>query len=269
MKILVMGAGYVGMPFIASLKAQSHEIYLTTTKKQRIKELESLGCTTLLLKPDENSHLKEVIDQCDGMVVLVAPNSAESYKNTYLKTAQVVTTILKDRVKPFHLVYTGSTSVCKGVSSEWVTEETLLSPKSENAKVLLESEKIYLECPVDCCVLRLGGIYGPGRDLFDRAKRFSGQEMSSSGHEPTNHIHLEDIVSGLNFVIRHRLKGIYHLVSDEHTTRKKLYNHLCQEMKIRLPVWKNSDLPNTQGVKVANEKIKKAGFVFKHPLILS
>ncbi len=261
MKLLLMGAGYVGMALLDYLQSQSHEIFITTTSQERIESLKPYGEVVFLHPTDDNS-LKELIDSCDAMVVLVAPKDSQSYEETYLTTAKKISSACKDRQKPFYLLYTSSTSVCQGSQSEWVNEQTPLNPQSENAKILLATEQVYLHCNAIACILRLGGIYGPNRELIDRARRFSGKEMPGTGNEPTNNIHLDDILAAIAFCLDHSLKGIYHLVEDDHPTRKELYSNLCQLINLPSPVWNSSSSQTTKSYKVSNHKIKEEGFAF-------
>lgn len=266
MKLIIMGAGYVGMELLRRFQSLQHEIYITTTTKERIKDLEAFGRQVLLLEPKdkENKELNRLIASCDGMIILVAPKTKQHFfEETYINTAKQVVAALKIREKPFYILYTSSISVCEGVPTDWVTEEMPLNPQSENAKLLLETERILLNSDADVCILRLGGIYGPGRELINRAKRFSGKRMESSGNEPTNHIHLEEIVAGILFCLNNSLKGIYNLVNDHHPTRKELYSKLCKLCELPPPLWdQENSVKSAKGYKVSNQKIKDAGFFF-------
>lgn len=259
MKLIVMGAGYVGMELLKQLKESSHEIFITTTHKHNIEALSTYG-KVLLLEYENVENLNALIDKCDGMIILVAPKDRQNYEEVYLRTARVVASALELRQKSFFLLYTSSTSVCEGLKHEWITEDLPLNPTSDNGKILLETEKVYLNCPVSVCILRLGGIFGPGRELLHRAKYFSGKEMSTTGNEVTNHIHINDIVNGILFCLENRVTGIYHLVNDDHPTRRNLYSALCELSGLPLPLW-NSDFKSlTRGYKIANKKIKDLGF---------
>ena len=264
MKLIVMGAGYVGETLLKHLQGKPHEIFITTTRQERVKDLKAYGQSVLLLHPGENQAIKELIDACDGMIILIAPKNSHTYEETYLTTAKQISSALQGRKKPFYLLYTSSTSVYEGQTS-WVTEDLLLSPPSENGKILLSAEQQYLKAQIKACILRLGGIYGPGRELIDRAKRFSGKEMTGSGNESTNHSHLDDIVKALVFCLENSLAGIYNIVNDDHPTRQELYSELCRSIDIPSPVWNTE--PSQIGYKVSNEKIKDAGFIFQHPLV--
>ena len=268
MQLLVMGAGYVGISLLKNIN-QPQQTSITTTREERVDELKAYGKCVLVLDPNEDHGLQALIDSCDAMVVLVAPKKhGQDYQETYLNTAKKILAALKDRKTPFYLLYTSSTSVCEGMQNE-VTEDMMLNPESENAKILLETERLYLNKEgtsdkVIPCILRLGGIYGPGRELTRYAKRFSGNKMPSMGTEPINLIHLEDIVAAITFCLDRSLAGVYHLVNDDHRTKKAFYSDLCLAENIPPPIW------NTQakgGYIVSNQKIKDAGFVFTHPSI--
>lgn len=265
MKLIVMGAGYVGLELLKQLQNSSHDIYITTTRHDRVNELKPYGHVLVVTSENQN-EFHSLIQECDGIIVLVAPKTSASYEDTYLNTAKLITSALQKRVKPFQIIYTGSTSVCEGLSGP-ISEETKLSPRSTNPTILFETEKTYLDSGVPACILRLGGIYGPGREIAERAKRFSGKEMQGTGNEPTNNIHLEDIVESILFSLKHSLVGVYHIVNDEHTSRKKLYTDICLGLKMPPPVWDGCASDSSKGYIISNQKIKDAGYIFKHPTL--
>lgn len=268
MKLLVMGAGYVGMALLTQFKNRPDEIFITTTQEKKIEALKQYGKEVFYLQRSKNEDLKDLIDACDGMVILVAPINSQSYEETYLKTAKTISIALEDRKEPFYILYTSSTSVGEGLHTDWVTEGMTLCPKTENAKILLETERVYLNCRAVTCILRLGGIYGPNREIMQRAMRCSAKQMVGSGGEPTNHVHLDDIIAAIEFCIDHRLKGIYHLVNDDHPTRQELYSSLCRSSHLPPPIWSEGpSRDGPRGYKISNQKIKDAGFIFKHSLV--
>ena len=269
MKVFIMGAGYAGMALLTHFQNRGYDIVVSTTQKDKVDELSSYAQDVLLLTRPRpfGKTFKTTLDQCDALIVLVAPKNGSSYRETYLETAQEIVEQLEGRDKPLYILYTGSTSVYEGCNEEWAEEDANLNPQSENAAVLYQTEKVYLSTPL-VCVLRLGGIYGPHRELNSRAIRFSGQPMNSNGSETTNHIHRDDIVDAIEFCLTHRLTGIYNVVNDEHPTRKTLYNTLCQHAKIPEPIWEeNSSSNKLKGYKVSNRKIKEAGFVVKKSVV--
>lgn len=256
MKLMVMGAGYVGMPLIKRLRDLGYSLVITTTKASRVNELSQDKDEVLLLEPFDSKAFRTAIAGCDGVIILVAPKGKEPYEDVYLKSAKRIIAALEERLKPFHIIYTSSTSVFEGLHKEWVYEEDELHPTSDRAKTLVMTENCLLNCGVTTCVLRLGGIHGPGRELVDRAKKFSGKVLPGSGEEFTNHSPLNSILDGIIFSLENSLEGIYHLVSDSHPTRKELYSGLCEKLGMPPPLFEGGK--RLSSYKVSNAKLKSA-----------
>ncbi len=248
MKILIVGVGYVGSALLEKLEGE--DIYVTTTHESRLKELEKKAKGVFLLP-------ELPLERFDVVVVLVAPHKGATYEETYLATATKLLCHLK---KPYpYLLYTSSTSVYEGHVGT-VTENTPIHPLSPQGKILKATEELFLSSH-NACVLRLGGIYGAGREISKRAMYFSGKKMPTNGNEPTNHVQQRDIVAALLFCIQKQLKGIYNLVNDQHPLKKELYLKICARQDLPLPTW---GLEEGKGYLVSNAKIKKEGFVFEH-----
>ena len=190
MKLILMGAGDLGMALLQFLQQGSDEIYVTTTDPNKVATLRNYATDVLLLHPDDNTALRDLIDTRDAMVIIGARKGSQSYEETYLNTAKRIAKSLQHRTKPFHIIYTSSTSVYEGTESEWATEDLPLNPTAENSKILLATEELLLKS-ANTCILRLGGIHGPKRELESRAHYFSDKELPGSGNKPINHSHLK------------------------------------------------------------------------------
>ncbi len=269
MFFFILGAGYVGKALLQKGLGPNVSFLTSTTTPSKIKELTELGSNAFLLTTENKEDLKKIIDKSDVLGIFIAPHQGTSYEETYLKTAQNIAKILETRQKPLYLIYTSSTFVYKDASEFFVTEEAALDIKTEKAKTLVETEKTYLEISnpfVAVCILRLGGIFGPGRSLENRARNMSGKFLDGNGTEPTNNTDLEDILNAIQFCITKKLTGIFNLVNDNHSTRKDLYDNLCNKMHIPPPTWTGVEAVNKEhgcGKIVSNQKIKNIGFVFK------
>jgi len=66
------------------------------------------------------------------------------------------------------LIYTGSYAVYGDREGAWVDEASPVAPANPNGQILCETEQVLLSASSDdmsVCILRLGGIYGPRREL--------------------------------------------------------------------------------------------------------
>ncbi|HEY9872909.1 MAG TPA: SDR family oxidoreductase [Candidatus Obscuribacterales bacterium] len=298
MNIAIIGCGYVGTAIARHWhQDNSHIVTATTTTKERVAELEEVAQRVVVMKGDDETALKAVIQNQDAVILCVAPIGdrqvdANVYSETYLPTAKNLVAALQQAPTVKQLIYTNSYSVYGNTNGAWVDEDTPVAPVNKRGEVLCETEQILLEgakhsrhqpgmksqildenaSPVQdlrVCILRLGGIYGPGRELVEMFSRFAGTTRPGDGEYFTNWVHLEDIVSVVDFVILNGLQGIYNLVNDVPVITRELVERGCERHGLPQVLW-DASLPNLRpySVRVSNQKIKAAGYRFIHPEIL-
>ena len=115
------------------------------------------------------------------------------------------------------------------------------------------------------CILRLGGIYGPGRTLKKIYSRAAGTTRPGKGQEATNWVHLNDIVEGIDWAREKQLAGIYNLVQEEVPTVRELIERVCDRHHLTAVKWDESQPSTRKNVRVSNAKIKSTGYEFIHP----
>ncbi len=166
----------------------------------------------------------------------------EHYRKTYIEGMRSISRWAKGgHIQTF--IYTGSTGVYGQANGEVVTEEDAGAPGelSERPSILLEAEK--LAHRVDAhrrIVLRLAGLYGPGRHhLLDQV--FQGiAPFQGSGNAYINLLHRDDAVSALLAVHRAGLPHGTHTfnVSDGHpATRSGIARWLAVRLHRPLPTF--------------------------------
>jgi nucleoside-diphosphate-sugar epimerase len=100
--------------------------------------------------------------------------------------------------RPRRLIYLGTTGVYGDHAGALVDEDTPPSPISARAVRRLAAENALREWAgvhdLPWCILRIAGIYGPGRLPLERLRR--GDPAIAPGESlPTNRIHVDDLVS--------------------------------------------------------------------------
>ena len=100
---------------------------------------------------------------------------------------------------PRRLVYLGTSGVYGDCGGAWVDEDRAPAPRSDRARRRLAAERIAREwCAAhgtELVVLRVGGIYGPGRLPTDR---LASMTVVCPDEAPwSNRIHVDDLVSVL------------------------------------------------------------------------
>ena len=266
MKIGIIGCGYVGQAAALNWKKKNYYISVTTRQPERIATLSNCSDQVCVLK---DQSLTSFIAQQDALLISVAPDHFSQYESTYLSVAHAVANHVKNNPSLKQIIYTSSTSVYGDNQGNWVDENALIFPQEIHTKILHEAEKILLNCASEhlkVCILRLGEIYGPNREIENRLRQRQNQPFPGTGDSYTNLIHLTDIVEALDFALTNGLKGIYNLCNDFHILRRIFYHDICQKEQIPPIKW-DPQLRSLHGGnrRVSNQKIKDKGFIFTYP----
>jgi nucleoside-diphosphate-sugar epimerase len=273
MNIAIIGCGYVGY---AAAKYWQQKMTLavtaTTTTPERIPTLQAVAQKVVVVQGNDAETLKSVLQHQDIVLLSVGAKSADSYDETYLGTAKTLVSILPQLTNLRQIIYTGSYSVYGDRNGATVDEDTPVAPTSNNAIILRETEKVLLSAAtknLKVCIFRLGGIYGPGRELIKIFGRASGTTRPGDGKDVTNWIHLDDIVAAIEFARHYHLDGIYNLVDDAHLKNQELLDTLFKQHNLPTVKWDASQKSNRQyNAKVSNQKLKNAGYKLIHPQII-
>ena len=94
---------------------------------------------------------------------------------------------------------TSSTSVYGQTDGSQVKETSPTEPVAETAKILLETEKVLLETAVadrkiPAVILRVAGIYGPGRGHWFKQFLKNEARIEGDGSRFLNMIHRDDVI---------------------------------------------------------------------------
>lgn len=231
----ILGAGYVGLRAAEAFREAGYAVSLYSRQ----------------IKPGFLLWPGTIPSSLTTILFAVAPDSPESYKETYLHNSQI---LAKSAVKK--ILYTSSTSVYGEYHGKPVQEDSPLLPLNEKSQILIDTEKTLLNSDKEVLIYRLGEIIGPGRELGKRLK--SRPILAGTGENIVNLSDVTDICRALIFALEHNLNGIYNLVSDFHPTRKELYDLIEPGL-----TWdKARSSPHGGNKLVSSEKLKQAGFEF-------
>ncbi len=223
----------------------------------------------MIFSPDSPYSLPQLLEENSVVYICVAPKGNQSYEQTYLHTAQAISKILATTQNHGTIVYLSSTSVYAESEGRWVDEGSLLDEKDPHAHILIETENTFLDCKNEdwqVVVVRLGEIYGPGRDLKQKAHYYLAHPGAFFGENYTNMVHIDDIAHAAHYVINSSLTGIFNLADDEHPIRKELFAKICSTYNIPPITWGSLKNPvHGKNKRVSNDKIVRTGYQFVHP----
>jgi nucleoside-diphosphate-sugar epimerase len=199
---------------------------------------------------------------CDRPDVLVhclsgrQGREAGAYRVVYHDTLRHLIDILA----PHFTVFTGSTSVYPQDDASIVDENSPVGG-TPTGDVLLATEQIALHA--GGAVVRLGGIYGPGRSRFIASARANEPVAFGSPDAFINLIHRDDAARALFHIGSHRLPGIYN-ATDDHPARR---DNLAESIRNGTPLPAATPAP-ASGKRVRNTKLRSTGWCPQFPSIL-
>lgn len=257
--VLIAGCGYVGTA-AAKLFAQDGWDVIGWTRSE---SSPGKGRGAIALRAVDISDLETVRRHAFAADVVVhcASSGSDSYRRVYRDGAANLAACFPAA----RLMFTSSTRLYSQTDGSSVTEESAAEPDSENAKILLEAEKIILDR--DGVILRVAGIYGPGRSFLLRTVM---DRDAISGDRLVNQVHRDDIAWAILFLARFGVVNpprIFNVVDDTPAPRTEILQWLSA--RIGLPL-SNSALPaNTKGrrsnKRVSNAKLRALGWAPAYP----
>jgi nucleoside-diphosphate-sugar epimerase len=140
----------------------------------------------------------EVPPDADVVVIAVAAGerSVEAYRATYLEGVRHVLDAIDGSGASPRVLFVSSTAVYDSKDGEWIDESTPAHGGSPTGEVLLETERVVRERSPGAIILRLGGIYGPGRErLIDQVR--AGHAGIPKRSLFTNRIHRDDAAAAI------------------------------------------------------------------------
>lgn len=202
LRIAVLGAGYVGSALATAAQASGHEVWAV-----RRSAVEPQAGGVHWLRGDLATALPAGIPSAlDAVVLTVAPSGGRGYGDTYPPAARSALSLAKASGARA-LIYTSSTGVYGGVDGSWVTEQSERRGTGDGNHALIAAEDLLLggDAP-GTMVLRVAGIYGPGRD--PRARLRNPALLPRRGEYWMNLAHRDDIVSAALHLLRDPQSGV-------------------------------------------------------------
>ncbi|MFT5776609.1 SDR family oxidoreductase [Hyphomonas sp.] len=114
------------------------------------------------------------------------------------------------------VTYLSTTGVYGDLGGGWAMEWSAVNPGSDRSKARVLAETQWQEATGGAArIVRLPGIYGPGRSPFERLREGSANRVVKTG-QVFSRVHVEDIARGLGALLcKPGLTGVFHLCDDE------------------------------------------------------
>jgi nucleoside-diphosphate-sugar epimerase len=199
-KVLLAGCGDLGLRVAQHLRQRGDAVWAL---RRQPPEPEEDGITWLRGDLTRPQSLRELPAGITQLVYLPTPDrrDAAAYRATFVDGLRHLLEALgTDTLRRVLLV--SSSAVYGEHAGGWVDEETPVAPPGFNGAVLVEAEHWLATQPVRSIVLRLAGLYGPGRlHLLDRLRAGSVSAPRDTPHW-ANRIHVEDAAAAIAHLLQ-------------------------------------------------------------------
>jgi nucleoside-diphosphate-sugar epimerase len=273
MQMMIFGAGYSGQAIAAEARAAGATVSGTTRSADRLAALAAQGMSPFLFGGEHLSgDLLAKMKKTTHLVQSIAPGQA----------GDPLLMLTDGDLKKFfpNLVwaaYLSTVGVYGDHAGEWVTEETPCRPVSVRSVERVAAEEAWLESAdkagTPMAVLRLSGIYGPGRNGFVNLSQGTARRLVKPG-QVFNRIRVEDIGAATLFLVNKNLGGIFNITDDEPAPPQDVVSEAARLMGIAPPpeqAFETADLSPMarsfygENKRVSNAKICNLGFQFRYP----
>lgn len=197
-RLFIFGLGYTASRIAAAVQARGWEVI--ATGRAGTLAFDDAGSVRMALA-DADHVLSSVPPLADGDPVLAAYGAALAGKR---------------------LTYLSSTGVYGDCGGAWVDESAPTGSGRRTARA--EADTAW--AALDARVLRLPGIYGPGRSAIERVRQGRAHRIDLPD-QVFSRVHVEDIVAGALLAIEVG-GGVWNLADDEPASQNAVIEHACR-----------------------------------------
>jgi nucleoside-diphosphate-sugar epimerase len=225
MRVLIFGLGYVGRAVAEQARRRGWSV-AATTRGEPDSAFAALGVTPVRLP-----QTLEAATIADAILVTAAPDEEGCPGYGFIAPAM-------RNAKPRWVGYLSTTGVYGDWGGRWVFEYSDLRAQSQEGIRRVAAEQDWLNLAWDrvpIVVLRLPGIYGPGRSPFDRLRQGKARSIVREG-QVFSRIHVDDLAAGIMASMAAPRSGaIYNLVDDEPAPAHRVTAHAARLLGLPPP----------------------------------
>ncbi|RUW41966.1 MULTISPECIES: SDR family NAD(P)-dependent oxidoreductase [unclassified Mesorhizobium] len=269
-RIFIFGAGYSGKAF-ARANPDGAKIIGTTRSAEKLEALRQAGIAPLLFDGKLTSDIGEVLEKTTHLVISVAPEDAG---DPVLNAAREAIAGMPELE---WIGYLSTVGVYGDHGGAWVDETAVCRPVSKRSVMRVEAEqawqKLGREIDRPVAILRLSGIYGPGRNALVNLENGTARRLVKPD-QVFNRIHCNDISGALWHLIAGNRGGIFNVTDDEPGPPQDVVAYAASLMGIEAPPeipFETAQLSPMarsfygENKRVANAALKAAGYRFRFP----
>lgn len=261
--ITIFGCGYLGQVLVTRCLDKGWAISALTRNSETAAKLRSLGVSLVVEDQLEGTAWHEQLNPVQDFVVNcvgAASRDLDGYRRSYVEGQESVGKWLEEG-KAGTLLFTSSISVYPQSGGVSVDESSSTAGASERGCLLLEAEEKCLAssvCVERNFVLRLAGLYGPGRHLMVE-KLKGGKPFEGNANRTLNLIHIADAADAVLHCLESETairSGVYNVSDGSHFSRGEIVSWLAEKLGVEITPFLENDGMRIPDRKVCINKIK-------------
>ncbi|MCE3028050.1 SDR family oxidoreductase [Salinicola sp. JS01] len=265
---LILGCGDIGTQLGKQLIAAGHRVI---GARRNAGALEGTGIEPVALDVTDDAALAALPDADFVVYAVTADRFEESaYAAAYPEGLKAVIAQFAQReTPPKRLFFVSSTSVYAQQGGEEVDETSPTEPNGFSGTLMREAEQALLDHTLPGTVVRLSGIYGPGRDRLIRQVK-EGRIAAANPPMYSNRIHRDDCAGVLAHLIGmaerdEPLESIYLASDGESAPLHEVMAWIAKQLEVETPEVIQSPLRRRSSKRCNNARLRASGYTFHYP----
>jgi nucleoside-diphosphate-sugar epimerase len=230
---LVIGAGYLARFLVERLPGDCSIVAVRRSAAPTAGTSRVVPLACDVTSDDAARVLAPALRRFDGPAFFLLPPTGLAAGDPAQALAPLFSVLLEARVR--RVVVASSTGIYDEADGATVSAATRPSPASPRAKRLADIEQAWRGSGVPCRIVRLAGLYGPGR-IIGRGAILAGDTLPGDPEGWLNLVRAEDAAAALLAAARTADESEAYLVSDGTPVRRgDYYSCLAQLLGRPLP----------------------------------
>ena len=265
---LIFGCGYVGRRVADAWLKAGRRVFAVTRSSTKASELRSSGIEPVIADvTDPESLAAARFPDVDTLLYAIGWDRSAGLPMHEVYVTGLQNAIAAVAEKTGRFLYISSTSVYGQDDGCWVDENAICSPTRENGQICLRAEQQIWDTYQQMqqgqsnrrrIVLRLAGIYGPGRLLARAETLKSGRVLSGNPDGWLNLIHVDDAVAAILAAEQcQTASGTYLVCDSEPVLRRDYYNALANLIQAPNPKFTNSSESTGLNKRCCNRRVRE------------
>jgi nucleoside-diphosphate-sugar epimerase len=273
MRAMIFGCGYSGTAIARTFAEPGNRIFGTTRSIDKLQSLRRDGIEALLFDGTKiGDDLRTAMTDATHLIQSIPPGKAGDPL-----VRQVGTDIRAAMPKLEWIGYLSTVGVYGDHRGAWVDEDTPLNPVSDRSIERVAAEEAWLSIGratrIPVAILRLAGIYGPGRNALCNIDKGTARRIIKKD-QVFNRIRVEDIADAARFLCDRALAGVYNVTDDEPGPPQDVIAEAAGLMGVEPPLeipFETAELSPMarsfygENKRVSNRRLRAAGFQFSFP----